>query len=345
MLALNLQMPSRVPRTEYSAEGHWDLIKAVTGLEVGVQSPPQLKQRASLAFRRAWHYDLHWSTLIGRQEFGSLRTDMGHAEYAAGGVDRRDTVHCPFSDVASVLDFDFFERFGAVDVAAQKRRFEQHYRQQASELDGVCMTGVYITLVSGLIDLLGWDMLLLSAGEDPRRFGELADRYAQWIGGYFAALAQADVPVVMVHDDIVWSQGPFLAPAWYRKHVFPHYRRFFEPILASGKKLLFTSDGNYTMFLDDIVACGVSGVVMEPLTDMAYFAHKYGRTHAFIGNADTRILLAGRKPAIRAEVERCMAIGKGCAGFIMAVGNHIPANTPVEAAIYYNQVYEELSRR
>jgi len=29
----------------------------------------------------------------------------------------------------------------------------------------------------------------------------------------------------------------------------------------------------------------------------------------------------------------------------MAVGNHIPPNTPVEKALYYNQVYEELSKR
>ena len=68
-------------------------------------------------------------------------------------------------------------------------------------------------------------------------------------------------------------------------------------------------------------------------------------THAFIGNADTRILLRGDKPAIRAEVERCMAIGKDCPGFIMAVGNHIPPNTPIDAAIYYNEVYMELRDR
>jgi hypothetical protein len=29
----------------------------------------------------------------------------------------------------------------------------------------------------------------------------------------------------------------------------------------------------------------------------------------------------------------------------MAVGNHIPSNTPIENALYYNEVYDELSRR
>jgi hypothetical protein len=30
--ALNLQMPPRVPRTEYSLTQHWDVIRAVTGI-------------------------------------------------------------------------------------------------------------------------------------------------------------------------------------------------------------------------------------------------------------------------------------------------------------------------
>lgn len=27
MVAINLEMPPRVPRTEYSADGHWELVK------------------------------------------------------------------------------------------------------------------------------------------------------------------------------------------------------------------------------------------------------------------------------------------------------------------------------
>lgn len=60
---------------------------------------------------------------------------------------------------------------------------------------------------------------------------------------------------------------------------------------------------------------------------------------------DVRVLMFGTKEDIRAEVERCMRIGKSCPGYFMAVGNHIPPNTPVENVLYYNEVYEELSRR
>ncbi|MFO7589606.1 MAG: hypothetical protein R6X23_01740, partial [Acidimicrobiia bacterium] len=58
--------------------------------------------------------------------------------------------------------------------------------------------------------------------------------------------------------------------------------------LESGKKVMYTSDGDYTRFIDDIAGCGVHGFVLEPWTDMQLLADHYGTTHAFIGNADTR---------------------------------------------------------
>jgi hypothetical protein len=344
--ALNLEMPPRVPRTEYSAEGHWELLAAVTGMPVRVESTEQEKQAAQNDFYHRWNYDLFWSTLIGGGDLGESRTRMGHAEYAAGGVDYSTQISSPFTTVDQVLDFDPMAAIGAPDHAATVRRFEEHYQTQRAAYDGgVRMTGIYITCVSGLIDLLGWDWLLLAAGTDPARFARLTGRYNRWIRCFFAALAEADVPVVMIHDDIVWSSGPFMNPAWYRECVFPGYREHFGLLRDSGKKVLFTSDGNYTMFVDDIAAYGVHGFVMEPMTDMAYVAERYGATHAIIGNADTRILLSGSREEIRAEVARCMAIGKPCPGFFMAVGNHIPANTPVQGALYYNQCYEEMGRR
>ena len=344
--AINLDMPARVPHTEYSVTEHWDVIKAVTGIDVNPYSPADVKRQGALALMEAWNFDFRWSTLIGGEELAACHTDMGHAEYAAGGVDRRDTVTCPFSAPEEVLAFDPWEIYGPRDQAKLTRRFEEHYRRQRQETpEQVVMTGVYVTMISGLIDIFGWEMLLLAAGVDPKGFGEIANRYASWIQQYYDALGAADVPVVMVHDDIVWSSGPFISPRWYRQYVFPNYKKLFAPLLDSGKKIMYTSDGDYTKFVADLIECGVHGFVLEPWTDMAYIAEKYGHTHVFIGNADTRILLKGDKAAIRAEVERCMAIGKSCPGFFLAVGNHIPANTPVESVLYYEEVYEELSRR
>ena len=345
--AINLEMPPRVPRSEYSAASHWALVSAVIGIPVDENSPPEIQEKASRAFMRAWNYDFAWSTLISHDEFGEYYTDMGHAEYAAGGVDWRLPKENPhFRTPEDVLAFDPWTTLGPKDHGELKRRFEEHYARNCAALpDQVNMTGVYVTLVSGFIGLFGWDMLLLAAGTDPIRFGQMANRYTDWIGQYYQALGDADLPMVMVHDDMVWSAGPFMRPAWYREFIFSNYKKLFAPLLDGGKKIAFTSDGNYSLFVDDLVACGVHGFVMEPTTDMAYIAERYGKTHFFIGNADTRILLTGSKAQIRAEVQRCMAIGKPHPGFFMAVGNHIPPNTPVASCLYYNQVYQEMSKR
>ena len=344
--AINLEMPRRIPRTEYSAEMHWDLIRAVTGFDVGVDSPLEKKEKAAVEFMRQWNYDLFWSTLIGNEVFGTYQTNMGHAEYAAGGVDRCDTIFCPFHSPEEVLEFNFLEKLGEINKAELTRRFEAHYQANCRlHPFGVNMTGIYITLISGFIGLFGWEMLLLAAGTNLERFGRLADRYAAWMLPYFEALADANVPVVMVHDDIVWSAGAIFRPTWYRQHVFPNYKKYFAPLLDSGKKILFCSDGDFTEFVDDIAATGVHGFVFEPLTSLEVVVEKYGKTHVIIGNAETRLLLTGTRAQIRAEVERCLNLGRGCPGYFLAVGNHIPPNTPVENARYYNQVYEELGWR
>ena len=343
--AINLEMPRRVPRTEYSAESHWDLVKRVTGIDVSWDSPEDLQSRASLEFMKAWDYSFFWSTPVG-VDFGPWTTNMGHAVYAAGGTDWNDKVKCPFPSPEDVLAFDPVSSLPSPDERAIARRADERYSAACqSRPFGVNMTGLYHTCISGLIQLFGWDMLLLAAGIDPEGFGRLTNRYCDVVERYFRGMAASSVPVVMVHDDIVWTSGPFISPSWYREYVFPNYKRFFAPLIDSGKKIIYTSDGNYTMFLDDIVAAGVHGFCFEPLTDMAYFASKYGRTHAFIGNVDTRVLLSGPRDAIRAEVERCMAVGKGCPGFMLAVGNHIPPNTPVENALYYNELYLNMRDR
>ena len=345
MSALNLEMPGTVPRTEYSAEFHWDLINKVTGSNITSNSSHAERTAASRAFMKAWDYGMVWNILTHSQIFGDKRTSMGHAVYQAGGTDFSDNISYLFKDSEDVYDYDMYEAYGAKDIKALTAEYDSNYDYWANSVDAVPMTGIYVTLMSGLIELLGWDTLLEAAAIDPDAFGAFTGRYTDWILQYFNALALCKAPVVMLHDDIVWGNGPFLHPDFYRKFIFPSYKKLFRPLQEAGKKILFTSDGDYTMFVDDVADCGVNGFVLEPTTDMAYIAEKYGKTHAFIGNAETKILLEGDKAAIEKEVRRCMDIGKNCPGFFMAVGNHIPPNTPVDNALYYDEIYRKLAKR
>ncbi|GKX27962.1 hypothetical protein SH1V18_04420 [Vallitalea longa] len=345
--ALNLEKTDRIPRTEYSASEHWELVKRVTGISIdSAKNSKEEKEKASSAFKKNWNYDFCWSILFNKEIFEGFCTSMGHAEFSAGGTDFDQSVNCPFNSPEEAFELDFFEQYGKKDMNVLVSKLNEHYKKNRTlNPDAVNMTGIYVSPISGLLEIFGWDMMLMAMGIDLTGFGEVLNRYSKWIKQYYEALAECDSPVIMVHDDIVWTSGPFTNPKWYREYLFPNYKKLFSPILEAGKKLIYTSDGNYNEFIDDIADAGVHGFVMEPTTDMKYIAEKYGKTHSFIGNADTRILLSGSKEDIYNEVKRCIDIGKDCNGFFMAVGNHIPSNTPIENALYYNEVYEKLSRR
>ncbi len=346
LAAINLEMTDRVPRTEYSAHFHWDLVNKVTGMQVNSKSSTTLQTKASSAFIKDWNYDFFWNILTEKDVFGEFRTRMGHAAYAADGVDFDNELYCPFNEPEEVLDFDPYAVYGTRNKKQLTLEYNENYdKMQSLYPECVNMTGIYVSCMSGLIDILGWDMLLMAAAIDSEAFGEMTNRYVNWIAQYFEALANSKSDVVMIHDDIVWTSGAFLHPDWYRKYIFPNYKKLFEPLKQAGKKIIYTSDGNYTEFIDDIAEVGINGFVLEPTTDMRYIAERYGKTHVFIGNADTRILLSGTKEDIENEVKRCMDIGKKCPGFMMAVGNHIPPNTPVDNALWYNDIYEKLSKR
>ena len=344
--ALNLDMPFKIPRTEFSLTEHWPLIEVVTGVHADQNSNIVEKAEASAAIMKAWDFGLIWNVLVLNQYYKGRVTNMGHAQWSAGGGDLNRDVHCPFSTPEEVLAYDPMEENGLYERERLISDFLGHYNLFINYYpDAVNMSGTYVSLFSGMINIFGWEMLLLAGGVDMAGLGQVVLRYEKWINQFFEAYAETDIPVMMVHDDITWASGPVFRPAWYREYIFPAYKRLWAPVIEAGKKIIFTSDGDYTMFVSDIVDCGAHCLVMEPLTDMAAFAERYGQTHSFIGNADTRILLSGSRAEIRAEVERCINIGKNCPGFILAVGNHIPPNTPVESALYYNEVFEELRYR
>ncbi len=344
--ALQLDMPSKIPRTEYSAHTHWNLVNTISGLSVSPDSPEHVRNKASRIFMESWDYGFFWNILPFEEIFLEKKSKMGHAIFQQDGTDFSNNIVQLIHSPEEVYQFDFFREYGERDHSTLVSKFNDNFDTQVTMCSNtVNMTGMYTTCMSGIIEILGWDMLLLSAGVDRKAFGEFIDRYTSWNLQYFNALAECKSSVVMVHDDIVWTDGPFLHPDFYRQYIFPNYKKLFQPLIEAGKTILYTSDGNYTQFVKDIADCQVNGFVLEPTTDMEYICKQYGKTHVIVGNADTRVLLRGDKNSIENEVKRCINIGKDCPGYFLSVGNHIPHNTPVESCLWYNEFFERYRKR
>ena len=335
--ALHLDMPDTIPHTEYCS--HPRLVKAVTGLD------PRDDPDAWLRFYEMTDYDLLWRTNDG-PDWPGRTTSMGHAEFQEGGTDFDDNVHCPFATPEDVLSFDPVAEYGLPDADERAAYFEHAWHDGQQRHPMLVFTGGYYkTLFSACIQAFGWEMFLSAAPLDYDRFDRVLEGFFQISLANYRAWARTSAPVFIAHDDIVWSQGPVFHPEWYRCHVFPRYKVLWRLLKDAGKIVLFCSDGNFDVFVDDIADAGADGFFIEPLTDLERIVEAYGRTKVIIGNVDTRALTFGTKDDVRREVERCIALGRDCPGYFIAVGNHIPPNVPVDNALYYLELIQKLGRR
>ena len=327
--ALNLQPTPRLAHTEYCS--HALLKQAVTG----IAEPGSAQERA---FMEAWDVDIVWSTDDGPipwEQRGRV-TDMGHAEFLQGGVDWRMPGNCPFRDVAEVLAFDAVAEYGLLDhddlVAYYRQRFAEACATYPNQ---VHMGGYYRTLFSGAIAAFGWE-LLLEAAASPSRFARVLDGIHQQSLHHVRAWAATPIEFFMCHDDMVWSQGPFMRPDFYRAEVFPRFRELWSILHQAGKKVIFTSDGDMSLFVDDLVEAGADALCFEPMTALEPVVERYGNSVAIMSSkVDARTLTFGTQADIRAEVDATLALAPHCRGLVVAVGNHIPSNVPVENALFY----------
>ena len=308
-----LRPTPRLAHTEYSMNYHTGYL-----------------QKLGKPIEAAWDFDFNWGTNDGPVNWSKEGrvTDMGHAVYAADGSDLRSAKPCPFENVEEVYAFDPFKEYGIPGHRELVRYYEDWYqRGQAGMPEQVLTGGRYVTVVSGALAIFGWDMLLEAAGTDPVRFAAVLERIGAYSIRHAEAWAETSIEAYIQHDDMVWTAGPFMDPRIYRGVIFPLYKRMWEPLLKAGKKVLYCSDGTYTMFMDDLAACGAQGFIFEPTNDLDWVCNRFGRTHCIVGSkADCRTMALGTWDQVKAEMDATLVLAKKCPGFMWAVGNHIPAN-------------------
>ena len=210
-----------------------------------------------------------------------------------------------------------------------------HRDGQAAQPNQVVTGGYYKTIISGAIEAFGWDMLLESAAE-PGKFEKVLDSFFRLTLHHVKAWAQTGAAVFIQHDDFVWSAGPFMYPEFYRSAIIPRYAELWKVLHAAGKKVLFCADADWSMFVSDIADAGADGFIFEPMLPLEGVVERFGKTHVIIGSqVDCRTLTFGTKEAVRREIDATLKLAKDCPGFFFAVGNHIPANVPVDTAMFY----------
>lgn len=339
---LELQPCERWAHTEYSLNYSPAYMAKRAGC---AEDAPDLMQRAN----RALQIDFQFGTGHGPINWGQVGrvTDMGHADYAAGGTDRRDMHESPFKSVEEVWAFDAVAEYGLPDMEETVQWCRDMFeKRQAENPDQICTGGYYRTVVSGAIQTFGWEMLLMGAA-DMSKMEKVFESFARFTLHHVKAWAQTDIEYFIQHDDFVWSSGPFMAPAYYRSAIIPHYAEMWKVLHDAGKKVLFCSDGDYSVFADDLAEAGADGFIFEPFVDFDMMADKFGQTHCLIGShVDCRDMTFGDADKVRRDLDRTFeTLATRCKGAILAVGNHLPPNIPEEMFdLYFDKLLEMMPR-
>ncbi len=334
--AVNLEPVDRVPSNEWI--DHPAFVKKLTGID-----PFEDPQGAVIEAIRL--LDLDWYVSIPKHanKFAKDETkkDLGEGRYVSewGFTGSGWSMEHHFHSDEEVL------RYNPLEQATPQQRQNQYAATIAGlkkdqELVGdSCFISslYYTTLFQWFILTFGWEMFLMTAAAEPERFKQSIEWFTQMSVEYATYFASTDIPVFYCHDDLALTRGLVFSPAWYRENIFPNYERIFDPLKKAGKKIIFVSDGNYNELLDDLVAVGVDGMMVDHFVDIEEVLRRYGGKKVIAGNADIAKLTFGTPEDVRKDVARCMEYGKRYPGYIIKCTGDLPHNIPLEnIEAYFN---------
>ena len=326
---INLKPTSRLAHTEYLS--HDALFRKVSGEK-------ELSREVERKFLDAWGIDFIWSVDDGPVPWHKRGrvTDMGHAVYTEDGRDMRDNHKSPFASPDEVLSFNAVDEYGLPDFDELVKYYQTTWSEKQAFFKNQLVTGGYYkTIISGATESFGWDMELMAAA-DHDAFAKVLQSFAELTLHHNKAWAKTDIEVFIQHDDMVWTNGPFMNPDFYRKHIFPLYKQLWEPLHEAGKKIMYCCDGTFDMFIDDLIEAGTDGFIFEPSNNFELFIEKCGQTHCLVGSkVDCRAMTFEGWNAVKQQMDDTFALKESIKAFMWAVGNHIPFNVPLEIAEQY----------
>jgi hypothetical protein len=334
----------RVPCQEWI--DHPAFIKDVTGVD-----PYDFPEEAVVALLR--ELDIDWYGGIPKHSVrfakNETKKDMGGGRFVSewGFTGSGWSMEPPFHTYEEVLSYNPLEKSTAQARKEGHRRTVEHIMASNAMVGPISLIlpSYYTTLFQSFIMTFGWAMFLETAAAEPERFKRLLDWYTQISMEYTAYYAEnCELPVFFAHDDLALTRGLVFRPNWYRENIFPNYERIFEPLKKAGKKIVFVSDGNYSELIDDLIAVGVDGLMIDQYVNLERLMKRYGGSIAVVGNADVAPLTFGTPVDVRNEVKKCMDAAKNYPGYIIRCHGDLPQNIPMENMYAYFEACREYGR-
>ncbi|MCL2163046.1 MAG: uroporphyrinogen decarboxylase family protein [Oscillospiraceae bacterium] len=227
-------------------------------------------------------------------------------------------------------------------------RYMQTHKRNALLADDGFLTYPYFytTLFMWCMETFGMEMFMIAAMEEEDAFDGIIEKFANRSKKHIQAMLETDAPVIVLHDDLAFSNGPAMSPEWFRRHIFPRYKELLAPIKQHGKKVLLTIDGRIDELIDDLADCGFDGFEIEcPATDLSLALRRVGKEKSIIGGIDNRIMAFGTPGDVERHTEEILSLGRNYPGFILSNTGGFHGNIPLENSIVYFETAKVYGKR
>lgn len=137
--------------------------------------------------------------------------------------------------------------------------------------------------------------------------------------------SEIGVKIIGLLDDLVYDEGPFVNPEFYRKFLFPHYKNVINEAHKRGMKVFFHTDGKLDSIIEDLIKIKFDGLqsIQAEVNNFSEIKEKYGNKICLIGGISSKNLELSNKNEIYTETKRKVLIGKEGGGYIAGSDNMI----------------------
>ena len=276
-------------------------------------------------------------------EDGFVRVIYGFTEW----VEKR-----PFSDLPGLLSF--LERKG--DQARRHHPalpldFEDRLAYAKKMLGDTPIAMPYLGAeLDWLYQLAGWELLGPAVIDHPQAIAAYldaqADRTVRLVHLYAEHLTAQDCPVALgAYSDIACNIGLLLSPDFLRFALKPALTKIVAAYHEHGIKVVYHSEGDIRIFLDDLIEAGLDGInPLSPSENMDPVEIRQHYPHLILwGGIDERAVLAhGTPEEVRKEVKRVVTGVRR--GLILGSTGGVHPACPVENLIALVEALHEMSR-
>jgi uroporphyrinogen decarboxylase len=175
--------------------------------------------------------------------------------------------------------------------------------------------------------LLGFEQMALKSIEEPDLVSDVLDKLTEIaVAAVAKCAAHKAVGAIAYADDLGFSQGTMMSPAWIRQNLIPRYKRMADAAHRHGKPFLFHSCGQIDAIMENLIEkVGIDGrhSFQDNIEPVEEVYRKYGDRISIIGGLDVDLLARGTQEQVRKRTRQILEACAPGGGYVMGSGNSI----------------------